>query len=188
MFIAPLLSALALVTSGVTCSRIQLHRNASHVEVRAARELRDAIRRMVYTDMNYTITPGGEYADGRFGGAEIVLVTEAEGPNLLPRRARERLAATTNREAFVIATREDRGCGPCGLHRWQDADCRLLWRLRVPGGLSWLRFLPCWTGWDGHPEAKDDQGSGRDIRLPRAMDQVSSHVVLEQGRRADSDP
>ena len=111
MIIAPFVAALALVTNGVTCSRIQLHRNASHVEVRAACELRDVFRKMVYTDMNYTITPGCEYADGRFGGAEIVLVTEAEGRNLLPGRARERLAATTNREAFVIATREDRGCG-----------------------------------------------------------------------------
>ena len=111
MFVLSMLASIALVTNGVTCSRIQLHRNASDVEVRAAKELRDVLRKMVCTDMNYTISPGTDFIGKPFGGAEILLVTEEWGRDLLPKRAVERLAATKNREAFVIATREDRGCG-----------------------------------------------------------------------------
>ncbi len=111
MFASTLVSALALVTNGVPCARIQMHRNASHVEVRAASELRDALRKMSGADVPYTISPGGEYLRTPYAAAEIVLVTEACGRSLLPKRARERLAATENPDAFVIATREDRGAG-----------------------------------------------------------------------------
>ena len=111
MTVASLLSAIALVTNGVPCARIQMHRNASHVEVRAASELRDTLRKMSGADVPYTISPGGEYLRTQYAAAEIVLVTEAYGQSLLPKRARERLAATKNPDAFVIATREDRGAG-----------------------------------------------------------------------------
>lgn len=107
-----LFAVISLVTNGVTCSRIQMTRTASDVEIRAANELRQTIKKMVYTDMNYVISPGPDFSDSKFRPVEILLVTEKDaGAALLPARAREKLAATSNSEAFVIATREDRGCG-----------------------------------------------------------------------------
>lgn len=111
MILTAFLAAIALVTDGQPVSRIQMHRKASHVEVRAAKELRDVLRTMTGRSIFYTVSPGSEYFGKPGIEAEIVLVTEQWGKALLPERALEKLAATDNPDAFVIATREDRGCG-----------------------------------------------------------------------------
>ena len=111
MILATFLASITLVTNGVSVSRIQLHRKASQVEVRAARELQGVLKEMSGAHVLYTMSPGSEYFGKPCIGAEIVLVTEQWGGNLLPKKALEKLAATTNPDAFVICSREDRGCG-----------------------------------------------------------------------------
>jgi len=102
---------ITFVKDGVSHTRIQMHRRASHLENRAADELRQTLVKMAGVDVFKYITPGVELLGTKAADTEILLVTEQYGKDILPRKALEKLAATKNPEAFVICTREDRGSG-----------------------------------------------------------------------------
>jgi len=109
MLIDSLIAALALATNGVSTAHVFVHQLSSRLEQKAGVELGSFLAKAHRLEVPVINEPRGDIA--RRLPTEIVPITLEHGRRLVPPAAVKALEATDNKDAFVIATRENKLLG-----------------------------------------------------------------------------